>query len=601
MLTGRRTATWEEVRRAATSDDSLFRAYVADWSGGAHYSTPDDDLWFEDLLLQHLEYLPGRTFSVASLADETLALFSRTLAGVAGDRFPKRSIDSLVDIGAIRLVAGAVRLTDAGRAIAVNALGVGDLPVIEELAIEAARGAGPLTLLYIACTSDFIGRSSQHLGVRPEASANVLDHMLGQILKANNASGRPAYRGTFMRHFPDEVVDAVGKGEAADELRGLLTVDSARGASDVQLTALWRAFNVFLRWVGSSYSQIAELKNPSSSAVPEVALDSLAGNVAYILSAASDLLGSNPTTMHFRTLSYFAAEVELGVPASLAPFMRLNRPSLNRERLLGVGRLLGKSDSHWDGLSELFNLYIEKQSTVVASHDGWHPLPESEVAWVSEQLVVLDERRRSSAYSVAPSIESMLVPGLEGLRVADVLHQIPQGNGPQILMAMLKPFAVEPRYEPELRAVSVELRTPDDQPRRTSFYFPDRVVNNSYLDSVSARLGERENALVVAVEGTTFGAVDRGRFLQDSCAIINPSLLVEMVARLYARNVVEDGESAMDDPLDEIFGTTASRGVDIGPARLELSRVLLNNAPVLSRTDLENRLAFVDLVQNAQK
>jgi superfamily II DNA/RNA helicase len=600
MLTGRKRASWEDVKRAATDDASLFKAFVADWSGGAQYSTPGDDHWFEDLLLQHLEYLPGRTFSEGSLDSETSALFARTIAGVAGDRMPRRAIESLQDIGAIRVVAGEVRLTDAGRATALNALGVSDLPVIEEVAAEAVQGAGPLTLLYIACTSEFIGRSSQHLGVRPSSSANVLEEMLGHVSKAYQASRNPGSRGTFMRHFPEAIADAIGRGDAAEELRSLLAVDSARGASDVQLTALWRAFNVYLRWIGAPYRQIAELRNPSGSMVPEVALDSLAGNVAYFLSAASDLLGSSPSTMHFRTLSYFAAEVELGLPASLSPLVRLNRPSLNRERLLGLARLLGRSESQWDGLSELFDLYLEKQSEL-SPEDGWHPLPPSEIAWISDQLSALDERRRSAAYSVAPDIEMLMVPGLDGHRVSDVLHQIPQGNGPQILAAMLAPFTVEPHYDPANRAVRIDLIAPNDQLHRTFFYFPDHVVSNAYLDSVSTRLGENENALVVAVEGATFGATDRGRYLQESCAIINPSLLVELVARLYARNSVEVSSGDGDDPLFEIFGTTEPPALDVGTARRELSRVLLHNAPMLNRTDLENRLAFADLAPPARQ
>lgn len=600
-LTGRRKATWEEVKRAATDGASLFRAFVADWSGGAHYTTPDDDLWFEDLLLQYLEYLPGRALAEDSLDGETAALFSRTMAGVAGDRMPPSAVESLKSIGAIRVVAGDVRLTDAGRATAVNALGVGDLPVIQELAVEAVQGAGPLTLLYIACTSDFIGRSSQHLGVRPSASANVLEEMLGHVSRAYMASRKADLRGTFMRHFPEEILDAIGDGDAADELRSLLTVDSARRASDVQLTAVWRAFNVYLRWAGSPYRKIAELKNPSGATVPEVALDSLAGNVAYFLAAASDLLGSNPSTMHFRTLSYFAAEVELGVPATLAPFVRLNRPSLNRERLLGIAKLLVSVGPQWDGLSELFDLYLEKQGSL-SSQDGWHPLPPSEVEWISGQLTLIDERRRSAAYSVSPDVETMVVPGLEGHRVSDVLHQIPQGNGPQILVGMLTPFDVQPHYDEELRAVSIDLRTTEDLPHRTYFYFPEDVVTNEYLKSVSARLREDENALVVAVEGVTFGAEARGRFLHDSCAVINPSLLVELVARLYARNTAPaSGDEADPDPLAEIFGATGTSGVDVEPARRELSRVLLHNAPVLNRTDLENRLAYVDLVRPASE
>lgn len=80
---------------------------------------------------------------------------------------------------------------------------------------------------------------------------------------------------------------------------------------------------------------------------------------------------------------------------------------------------------------------------------------------------------------------------------------------------MLTPFDVQPHYDEELRAVSIDLRTTDDRPHRTYFCFPDDVVTNEYLKSVSARLRDDENALAVAVEGVTFGAEASGRFLED--------------------------------------------------------------------------------------
>lgn len=597
LFTGRPDSGWEQIKEAVKSQDALYKAFVADWSGGAHHFPPTGNEWFEDLLLQHFEHLPTRSLPRAALASESADLFSRTLAGVAGVSEPKGAAEALEEIGAITSVAGSLRLTDAGRATAMNALGVGDLPVIQQVASEALGGAGPLSLLYLACKSDFVTSAHQELRVRPRASVDVLEGMLQQLSKVRSASASTERqrRDQFMRNFALDIPDCFGRGAAADELVELLQVDSAVEATEEELTALWRAFNVYMRWIGASYSSISKLPNPSHTQIPEVALDRLSANVAYFIAAASDLLGSNPTTMHFRTLSYFAREVELGVPATLAPLLHLNRPSIDRERVLGISPLLTRDGLRWDGLAELFRAYLEEDQGIPRSKEGWHPLPGEETEQVLRELEALDRRRSSAAYSVAASVESMVVPGLDGQRVGEVLRQIPQGNGPRLVAAMLESFGLHPTIDMGRRAVLVELAAPDGTFQRTYFHFPDRTVDNDILDAVASSLSEHENALVVAIEGATFGAITRGRFLQDSCTIIDPGLLIEMLARLYSRNAAASVDELTDDLLDEIFGTPALPSLDAATARVELSRVLHNNSPMLSRTDLENRLAFLDM------
>lgn len=603
LMTGRADARWEQVKEAATDQNALFRSFVADWTGGAHYLPPESNSWFDDLLLQHFELLPGRALSIDALTAESSALFARTLAGVAGARAPESAADLLEEVGAIKAVGGALRLTDAGRATAMNALGVTDLPIIEQLASEAVKGAGPLTLLYLACKSTFVSQAHQELRVRPRASAEVLERMFSQVnkVKAASSSSERRNREQFMRNFPKETPDILGIGAAAERLADLLQVDAAATATEEELTALWRSFNVYMRWAGLSYASIASLPNPSNTVIPEVSLDRLSANVAYFIAAASDLLGSNPTTMHFRTLSFFAGEVELGVPATLAPLLHLNRPSIDRERVLGIAQLLNRDGLRWDGLADLFNAYIDEAQGMPRGRNGWHPLPPDEVAWVLDRLAAFDKRRTSTAYSVAVAVESMMVPGLDGQRVGDVLRQLPQGNGPRLVAAMLGPFDLDPVVDETRRTVTVVLRRPDGSDQKSSLYFPDRAVDNDYLDIVSASLGDNANALVVAVEGATFGAVNRGRFYLDQTTIIDPSLLIELLARLYARNAASPVEDLATDLLDEIFGTPALPGIDAKAARTELTRVLLYNAPMLSRTDLENRLAYIDLVPAANE
>ncbi len=143
-------------------------------------------------------------------------------------------------------------------------------------------------------------------------------------------TARPSSRSTFMRHFPpDAVADLIGHGSEADLLRRSIelpvqgTLDPERAA---ELTAIWRAFHVYLRWTGAPFAHLENIlqKDEPRWRLDESALVLLSEGAAYITSAASDLLGMNPDTMHFRSLGFFSTEVELGMPALLAPFLYLN-------------------------------------------------------------------------------------------------------------------------------------------------------------------------------------------------------------------------------------------------------------------------------------
>lgn len=594
LYTGRAHAQWHEVRDAATNSDSLFRAFAADWSGGADYSPPYDDDWFEEILLQHLADTPTGSLPVPAANNAAEEVFKRTISYAAGEKIPTRAIDKLIEIGAVTELGDNLVLTDAGRATAMNALGLVNLPIIEDIAEEATNGAGPLTLLFIACESPFVGRAQQDLRLFPTTRKEVLEGVLAQIsrIKNESASKDQLRRSKLMRNFPADISDFIGAGPTAERILELLDIEQAREATDSELTALLRAFNIYMRWAGFSYKAISGLPSTTGNPVTEVGLERLSGNTAYFLAAAADLLSGNPGSMHFRTLSYFASEVELGIPAILAPILRLNRPSVSRERILGIARLLERDDLRWDGLSDLFQAYVNESQAIPRANEGWYALSATEIQEITEELTAIDMRQAGAAYSVSPEAELMLVPGLEGMRVGDVLRSIPQGNAAWTISAMLKAFGNVVDYVPNTENVSISYKDHEGKEHTTTFHFPTEKVDNSLLDTIVAGLTDTENAMVVAVEGATFGAVNRGRFLTEPCSIIDPSLLVELIARLYSRNSTSPVLGNEDDLLDELFGTPAMPDVDTSTAQSDLARVLLYNAPMLSRSDLENRLAF---------
>lgn len=608
-VTGREDATDAEVLSAFQSAEGLYRAYVQDWSGGAHYTRPVDPIWFDELVTRFLEANPDRALAVDAAEQELATLFARTLAGVDGADRPDgvAVIERLTQAGAIARAGSSYRLTDIGRSAAVNALTTRDTNVVKRIALAARQGAGPFTLIYLACTSYHVSGQNNQLRIRPGTRPELIERAMDMLRATVPVSARPGNRSLFMRLFPESVPDMIGDGAEADEVRRLINI-RAQANTDIEeaprLTAFWRAWHIYMRFAAVKFAKLENVLEIDEDQwrVDEDALMRHSEAAAYIVSAASDLLGMNPETMHFRSLGFFSTEVELGMTALLAPFLHLNTPGMDRERLLGMRRILGDREQRWDGLGELFDLYVEQDNTIPDRRDDeWQPLPASTIDSIKAELVGLDEGRRGTAYRVIDDIGAMPVPGRRGRRVRDELEAVALGQGADAFADMMRPFDLGAELSNDGRRVSIRFPADDENAAQTTtFIFPERgqLIDNAFVDEVIGTLfGPESNAMIVAVDGATHGVVNRGRFMQDPVAIIDPSLLLELLARVYQRYVgVADDQDEDEDVYGGLFGTPNEPTLDVDEARQELRRLFLHNAPVLSRNDLENRLAYREVV-----
>lgn len=608
-VTGRDEATDAEVLQAVMSTEGLYRAYVHDWTGGAHYTRPLDPIWFDELVTRHLEAIPDRALRVESIQEELASLFGRSLAGVDGADRPDSSavIERLTRVGAVAQSGDEYRLTDIGRSAAVNALTTRDTEAVKRITAAARQGAGPFTLIYLACTSHHVSTQGNQLQIRPGTSSELVERVMAQIRSTVPVSARPGNRTLFMRHFPDAVSDMIGSGPEADELRRV--IESATPAhvdmdDALRLTALWRAWHIYMRFAAVRFEKLENVLGIDMDhwRVDEDALIRYSETAAYIISAASDVLGMNPKTMHFRSLGFFSAEVELGITALLAPFLHLNTPGMDRERLLGMRRFLSDREQRWDGLAELFDLYVSKDNTIPerGNHD-WEPLPAATIEAIKAELASFDEGRRGTAYRVIDDIGAMLLPGRRGRRVRDELELIALGQGAEAFADMMKPFDLHARLSEYGDRVTIRFpQEAEHEAQTTTFIFPPRgqTIDNAFVDEVIGELdGPATNAMIVAVDGATHGVINRGRFMLDPVAIIDPALLLELIARVHQR-YADAAEQADEDEdvYGGLFGDPTEPTLDVEGARQELRRLFLHNAPVLSRNDLENRLAYREVV-----
>lgn len=606
-VTGREDASEEEVRDAVGTVEGLHRAYVHDWSGGAHYARPTDPTWFDQIVAQYLEANVGRTLPAEHLQQTLDALFARSLAGADGAERPDgaRVVERLTMAGAIALAGDEYRLTDVGRSAAINALTTKDTQIVKRIAAAAREGAGPFTLIYLACTSWHVSTSTNQAAIRPGDGVEIVERVFSGLRNSATTSGLPRNRTTFMRHFPDSVPDMIGTGAEADELRRLIEL-APQGTVSVddatRVSAVWRGLHVYLRWTGLEFARMENLlqRDEERWRVDESALVTLSEGAAYIISAASDLLGMNPDTMHFRSLGFFSAEVELGMPALLAPFLYLNNRGMDRERILGMRAILKESDERWDGLAELFDIYVDKYQAIPRRNDPeWSQLPDDVIQSIRAELLNYDESRRGTAYRVIDDVGAMPVPGRPGRRVRDDLEQIARGEGIEVLYEILGAFALGAELNAEGDRVTVHFpRDSDHEAQSTVFIIPSRgiLVDNAFVDDVVRGLPLSVNAMVVAVDGATHGVVNRGRFMQDPVAIIDPALLLELLARVHKRYSDDVDDDDDDEDVYGLFGVPTEQRLDVDGARQELRRLFLRNAPVLSRNDLENRLAYREIV-----
>ena len=330
-LAGSAQAPMSKVQKAVTDVEKLWTHYLSEWSGGAEYVRPLRDAWLDNLVLQSIDSADGHAVKTAYLPDLVSRRFKMSLLGASGAPSPGGVVQRLEFIGAVYAGSdGMTRLTAVGRSIASNGVGVENVTDVERIARSAQKGAGPLTLLFLACQSPYVTATDRKIVIKLE-DTGAIDQTLsaGRDLVRDSASEDARDRKLLLRHFPGlsasvktSNADVIGTGPEADKLRSVL--DQHMSVDAETITALIRAVALLRRSTGVPFNVIARKLAAGKVEIRETALSSLADASAFIINAASDLLGIDPTSgMEFRSLEFFANEVEIGMPAALAPFRTL--------------------------------------------------------------------------------------------------------------------------------------------------------------------------------------------------------------------------------------------------------------------------------------
>jgi hypothetical protein len=589
-LGGRPDAADTAVHKAVRAADKVFDHYLSDWTGGAEYSPKQNNLWLQNAVLWRL----GREREPVSLTDLELQakeLHSKTLSGCFGDMFPDGSMRSLLESRAIVQDGDKVRLSARGHALAVNALGAENADTIAKIAHAAAEGAGPLTLFYLAARAPICLRMTYQMSFDlPSTPLNALEGILQVTREALKQKPEGAPR--LFRHFGQLTRDVIGAGTIADGLRASLTTNDILGAPGREhATALWRALVLLKRWAGSPLTDIEQI---AQSGVPdEVAIQQLGQGVAYAIGAAADMLAIDPSDMTFRTLQNLETEVEIGLPAVLATLVRVNHRSMNRERLLGLLPYLEDPALRWDSLADILQKYFEDTGARPSTNPGrgqraakWEPLSPSTVAKVTAEIRKIESDRKRFALSLAQPWAGHHIPRDYELTMAEDLEKVAGTGGLQIICELLEASGLSVEMAAGSPERLIITYGDGDGKESTLLQIARDVVNQATVDEVMATLQPHQNILVIAAAGATHGVVHRSAYRYEACAVVDPSLFFEMIARVYDKNFHEE---------NGFLGSAGQLDMEANARMLRL--MLLNNAPVLSRSDLENRLVSGDIAQ----
>lgn len=591
-LTGDSESTDSAVITAATKVDPVFYHYLADWDGGATYAVPISDEWLLDAVLRVVSEVPHLNIPADELRKRSLDTFERSLPGMLGGAAPLDVLQRLEEKGAIALDGDLARLTRVGRAAAMNAIGVAAAPLIETIAAAASAGAGPLTLLYEICLSEVAQKHRFTFQMQCDESTaeGTRKKIVGFAQRLLNK-----VRATDPHYFRlqnDQATDVCGSGKKADALRALiLGATDIRTISVQQLTALWRAIVLTDWWSGRPVSRIETMIGGDSRVLAdETDIRQLAEGIANLLSTVADYLGTAPADMTFRSLFVFAQELEIGLPMVLMSLVRTNERTMHRERLLGLLPLLLETSYRWDDIADLLGRYHSEAGGTPPGELGWSRLTPGVVDRISDHLSVQQQLLEEMSLRVSPLVQDLRVP-LESTRtIGDLLQEVELGRGLDVLREILEAFGLQhEKLDAPERGFRVQLL---GLPDTVKLLVATERINQDDIRAVVDGLRDETNALIIAISGATVGVLHHSRFIVDRCAVVEPNLFLEMIARVYHR---------FSPAVDEYDLDVNSSDVDIEAAARLLGRMLVNNAPVLTRSDLENRLRHDDLADPLEK
>lgn len=479
----------DRALRALVDVDAVFKHYIGNIGDtlGASISSRVSEGWFATEIL-HWAVREGATFTRDELSHRIDALYQASLGRVTGVPAPDHGnvlefLEKHVLIGPAPGTApdsGTLVVTGLGRAISTSSLPFDDAPVVEELMQSGMDGAGDLTLLWLATKSGHVRKTTTWISIMREVGTEdpkiegLQRERFQQLARAMAAPpGQRAGLATvlsssaFLKWLPDH--DLIGVGAAAAHLRRLIYGPGPEPEA-AELNALLRACALMLWKSGCPFKEIEDaLQTNLEVAVKALGTRTvlvhpqdvrmLGENTSYLFDAARELTGVRPQGTLFRRFEALGESVEFGVPAAIAPLVRLPlRGATHRERVVGLVGLM-KSDpsiGRFDSLADVVDRYMrrpkEKPSDPAAADRlARFTLTDQERTEVRKALQSFESRRWKGS-RLPRELRRRNVPGDSAYSLEQALEQLRRldpDNTPRQAALIMGRYGLQAAEDPE--------------------------------------------------------------------------------------------------------------------------------------------------------
>lgn len=603
------------ARRNLTNLDAVFSYYIEDAAdlGEAIASQIEIDR-FALLLLQDLGR-GARSRTRDDVREHAARIFRGSLRNAEGKA--AFDIDLILEVLEERRLIGPVddagdslMITGLGRALSLGNLAIRNARCVAHLAEAAIEGAGPLTLLYTAARSDYVGETIDWIAVSKGQQAATEAAQKVAILEFVRTFASDAWRARAETRLRDteflRYVDGnlLGSGPRADVLRKVVFERNPAELDSETVTGLLRAALSYLWMRGcptqtmitaiTANTQVAN-PNPRSTRpiliqVHPVDVAALGQALSYVLRASGELLRVRPTGSVHIDLKNMADSVDIGLPFELEALLGLRLPFLHRERLSLIARVV--EDQVYDDPSDLLDLYdhldwAQTNNERRALRAG--AFTEEERTQIDELLTKRSERERRGRRAVSYQARNEAVPSSRGghgdYTFGDVAHQLYHAPTATSVLEELAHLLERFNVQGELIAgmpyphLQLTIDGPDSDP--VDLY---AIHDSLTVETVQGLAGQRRTLL--HSKRLTAGAASYLRkHPTPSLLVLRPPILIEALFRIFQQWKIE--QIANDDETADLarrvmFFLTSSQGaVRMQDASLgELARGLPPPPPI---------------------
>jgi hypothetical protein len=480
----------DRALRALVDVDAVFKHYIGhigDALLGASINSRVTEGWFAAEIL-HWAVREGVTFTRDELSHRIDALYQASLGRVTGVPAPDHGnvpefLEKHALIGPAPGTApgsGALVVTGLGRAISTSSLPFDDAPVVEELMQSGMDGAGDLTLLWLATKSGHVRKTTTWISIMREGGTEDPKieglqrerfHQLARVIAAppGERAGLATFlsNSAFLKWLPNH--DLIGEGTTAEHLRRLIYGPGPEPEA-AEINALLRACALMLWKSGCPFKEIEDaLQTNLEVAVKALGTRTvlihpqdvrmLGENASYLFDAARELTGVRPQGTLFRRFEALGESVEFGVPAAIAPLVRLPlRGATHRERVVGLVGLMKNDPSigRFDSLADVVDRYMRRPKDkppdpAAADRLARFTLTDQERREVRKALNSFESRRWKGT-RLPRELRRRNVPGNAAYSLEQALEQLRRldlDNTPKQAALIMRRYGLQATEDPE--------------------------------------------------------------------------------------------------------------------------------------------------------